>query len=659
MEENTEEEQKAEEAKSEPPLHNIFLDLSLENDLKGSELEWFKSRIFLDNFPKKKKKEEKAQAAKRKVEIVREDARPTEKPNTLYLRLSETETIWLFSLDTLYSENNPIDAEKVRKDNETYQMKKTKKELIRKRCMADAQTPRNMEKSQGTETEEIQKADAEIFASEWDLYDTYNSIDECQLQSPVKCLKSADFGESSKESGEEKGVATCEKTSEEPLKSLNFKYATLVTERLLASNCYENEQSVFKRKFISRYDETPTNFSYELKPLWNFKKDFKYALMVTDLDWNPLNQDLLAVGYGNLKFLRKTPGVVCIWSPKNPRQPEREFFFEESVTSLNYSKLRPNILAVGTRRGKIYVLDASSHTGEPRLLKSDDSKPRPEPIWKVQWYQHKELVFEKEEILAVGESGVLMLFSFPSDVLATGTGRGNVLKLDYVVSKETFLEKKVGGKVVQWEQMDDVIYDRKTFSGLSFSIFSNRNFCYVSTKEGVLVKCNMRNPSMTTGVFPAHDGPIYVVTHSPVTDLIYFTCGADWTIKIWMEGIKQPLLNLQNKAPVRCARWSPTIPTIIAAVSDAQLSIWDIARNILFPVSTTNFEDCGKPFSTVLFSTNGMSCPQSQFYTDLNWQKEALVTAIRNGLYRNKVMIGPFERAVELNREKLRTEVVV
>lgn len=123
---------------------------------------------------------------------------------------------------------------------------------------------------------------------------------------------------------------------------------------------------------------------------------------------------------------------------------------------------------------------------------------------------------------------------------------------------------------MQWEQMDDVIYDRKTFSGLSFSIFSNRNFCYVSTKEGVLVKvrsnvsgtahiellilcqhisaqCNMRNPSMTTGVFPAHDGPIYVVTHSPVTDLIYFTCGADWTIKIWMEGIKQPLLNLQNK----------------------------------------------------------------------------------------------------------------
>lgn len=57
---------------------------------------------------------------------------------------------------------------------------------------------------------------------------------------------------------------------------------------------------------------------------------------------------------------------------------------------------------------------------------------------------------------------------------------------------------------------------------------------------------------------------------------------------------------------MRCARWSPTIPTIIAAVSDAQLSIWDIARNILFPVSTTNFEDCGKPFSTVLFSTNGM-----------------------------------------------------
>ena len=32
---------------------------------------------------------------------------------------------------------------------------------------------------------------------------------------------------------------------------LNFKYAALVTERLLASNCYQDEQTIFKKKLPS------------------------------------------------------------------------------------------------------------------------------------------------------------------------------------------------------------------------------------------------------------------------------------------------------------------------------------------------------------------------------------------------------------------------
>lgn len=52
---------------------------------------------------------------------------------------------------------------------------------------------------------------------------------------------------------------------------------------------------------------------------------------------------------------------------------------------------------------------------------------------------------------------------------------------------------------------------------------------------------------MMDGIFLAHEGPIYTIAHSPVTDLIYFTCGADWNIRIWMEGILQPLLTLQTK----------------------------------------------------------------------------------------------------------------
>lgn len=65
----------------------------------------------------------------------------------------------------------------------------------------------------------------------------------------------------------------------------------------------------------------------------------------------------------------------------------------------------------------------------------------------------------------------------------------DVLKLDYVVSREKALEKKSLKKNLSYQQADgDSNYDKKTFSGLCFSILSDRNFCYISTKEGVLVK---------------------------------------------------------------------------------------------------------------------------------------------------------------------------
>ena len=52
---------------------------------------------------------------------------------------------------------------------------------------------------------------------------------------------------------------------------------------------------------------------------------------------------------------------------------------------------------------------------------------------------------------------------------------------------------------------------------------------------------------MNDGIYPGHDGSIYTISHSPVSDLIYLTCGADWSIKIWMDGITKPLFTLQQK----------------------------------------------------------------------------------------------------------------
>lgn len=79
-------------------------------------------------------------------------------------------------------------------------------------------------------------------------------------------------------------------------------------------------------------------------------------------------QDLLAVGYGNLENKSEQFGKVCIWSPKNPVHPEREYTLDQCVTAISYSNTRPNILAVGCLNGDVFVADISADGGHLRAL---------------------------------------------------------------------------------------------------------------------------------------------------------------------------------------------------------------------------------------------------------------------------------------------------
>lgn len=58
---------------------------------------------------------------------------------------------------------------------------------------------------------------------------------------------------------------------------------------------------------------------------------------VTSFEWNPTNQDLVAVGYGKFYFAETSTGMVMIWNIKNPVQPERVYNFLNPVTTLSFS----------------------------------------------------------------------------------------------------------------------------------------------------------------------------------------------------------------------------------------------------------------------------------------------------------------------------------
>ena len=73
-----------------------------------------------------------------------------------------------------------------------------------------------------------------------------------------------------------------------------------------------------------------------------------------------VRQDILAVGYGQFEFGSPLPGLVALWSLKNPGYPLWSFTTSSGVTALDFSAHNPNMLAVGLYDGTLAVHDVKA-----------------------------------------------------------------------------------------------------------------------------------------------------------------------------------------------------------------------------------------------------------------------------------------------------------
>ena len=73
-----------------------------------------------------------------------------------------------------------------------------------------------------------------------------------------------------------------------------------------------------------------------------------------------VRQDILAVGYGQFEFGSPLPGLVALWSLKNPGYPLWSFTTSSGVTAVDFSAHNPNMLAVGLYDGTLAVHDVKA-----------------------------------------------------------------------------------------------------------------------------------------------------------------------------------------------------------------------------------------------------------------------------------------------------------
>ncbi len=149
----------------------------------------------------------------------------------------------------------------------------------------------------------------------------------------------------------------------------------------------ENVTGLGRRKSAESVPEI--NDVGHLKRLFHFRfPSLIRDLEVTTMVYHPTDITLLVVGYGTngLSSGESTDdsnrGLVLFWSPRNPDFPERVLQTSRGVSSLAFSKITPNILALGMQTGDLAIYDLSRDNWEiPKEVSDGMEGCHSETIW--------------------------------------------------------------------------------------------------------------------------------------------------------------------------------------------------------------------------------------------------------------------------------------
>lgn len=276
--------------------------------------------------------------------------------------------------------------------------------------------------------------------------------------------------------------------------------------------------------------------------------------------------------------------------PQNPVNPERVYEYESVVTAVAFSKETPQLLAVGLADGRLEVRDIR-HDQDEFVAQSNrhHNSPGFEPIWQIEWIEGSGLFKRFGQILTASQDGRIMKYSFTAGPYLQGS----------ILMRLRAVEGVVEGIMIA--KSKDLIDANRHPQALCLRMHpQNKEIYFVGTNEGCRHRCSINYSKQHSGILQVHNGSVYNIEYSPWSPKIFLTCGSDWYIRIWIEGIYKPIVELSRGIGcVNNALWSPINSTIIASCTSEAVEIWDIRRRILKPVSTHKFPEANSSITVI------------------------------------------------------------
>lgn len=517
-------------------------------------------------------------------------------PPEITIVLTETETCFMFDLPSFSYEKGTDEANAVEEENEYYQYITVGKGRNRKMVVEETQTEAVVSQTRHTLAVRPQKKNAIAFASMWDMHDTYirlakvKKVDEpdemvlYQSAAPNLLRKKKKKPEAD---SEERG-----KTFDEIAPTPAFHDAVLLTERVLATLEYSDAQKIFRG--LVRIDPLSLDlvYIYSMRPLWSFDCDDTAGRPITSINFNPKNEDILAVAHGKFSYAGYYSGLVCVWCTKNPIKPERIYRFEDPLTSVSFSKINPNWLACGFANGDVLILDVTSYTLKTIAQSKRETNPCFDPIWVTNW---RAIDQKSEYVMTSCQDGRINRFTMTKthDFICSPMMRvsGVEGKLKGLEIAKTCLKVDVpitrypAVLCMKWHPTIDHVY-------------------LVGTDEGCIHKCSTHYLNQHIDVYRAHAGPVYGMEISPFMNNLLVSCGADNSIRLWIEGMDDVIMTLSCPAAVYGIAFCPINATILISISGNMLSIWDLRRKTHIPCAEYAFAN-NIVLTYIKFSTSG------------------------------------------------------
>ncbi|KAA8587599.1 hypothetical protein FQN60_016461, partial [Etheostoma spectabile] len=395
----------------------------------------------------------------------------------------------------------------------------------------------------------------------WDVYDTLNSPEQDEklsspelgrAQCPEAAVDSGPGAERSVSVGSTASTASAASSLKEVEVLGNSLNAESDLQLIMLSEKFQHCLLVMERSILGNIFQ-PQLAAYRQLPVIEGK-------------------DLLAVGYGELGSSNQKPGLVCCWSLKNPTWPERVIRCDSAVTSLDFSSNNPSQLAVGMKDGSIAIYNVKSRDNKACFISSSGCPNRHlDPVWQLRWTQ--------QELSLTGEEKVESLFSVAAD--------GRISKwfvsnngLDCIGS-QCLLGWYMGRSHPQM-----LLFQQSAVSG--------------DVQEALFEKIREK---FSNGHIYAPQCPVNRVTWSPLSPDVFLSCSVDWTLQLWKQDHRKPVLGFTSTHRTVCdVKWSPKWATVFGAVNEGQLEIWDLNSSVLDPVIVQPAA-AGVTMKSLLFAT--------------------------------------------------------